>query len=91
MKKAGGDPAKMPDTWADVLALATKIKAGGSDVAGIGYNVHDWPDDWLCRAMILQGGGRMLDASETQVAFGGPVGLKALETSARWSPTAACR
>ena len=80
VKKAGGDPAKMPDTWADVLALATKIRAGGSDVAGVGYNVHDWPDDWLWRAMILQGGGRMLDESESKVAFGGPVGLKALET-----------
>ena len=29
VKKAGGDPAKMPDTWADVLALANKIRAGG--------------------------------------------------------------
>ena len=27
VKKAGGDPAKMPDTWADVLALAAKIQA----------------------------------------------------------------
>jgi multiple sugar transport system substrate-binding protein len=80
VKKAGGDPAKMPDTWADVLALAGKIRAGGSDVAGVGYNVHDWPDDWLWRAMILQAGGKMLDESESKVAFGGPVGLKALET-----------
>jgi multiple sugar transport system substrate-binding protein len=80
VKKAGGDPAKMPNTWADVLALAAKIKATGSDVAGVAYNVHDWPDDWLWRAMILQGGGKMLDESESKVAFGGPVGLKALET-----------
>jgi multiple sugar transport system substrate-binding protein len=80
VKKAGGDPAKMPNTWADVLALAAKIKATGSDVAGVAYNVHDWPDDWLWRAIILQGGGKMLDESESKVAFGGPVGLKALET-----------
>jgi multiple sugar transport system substrate-binding protein len=80
VKKAGGDPAKMPDNWADVLALAGKIRAGGSDVAGVGYNVHDWPDDWLWRAMILQAGGSMLDESESKVAFGGPIGLKALET-----------
>jgi multiple sugar transport system substrate-binding protein len=80
VKKAGGDPARMPDNWADVLALASKIRAGGSDVAGIAYNVHDWPDDWLWRAMILQGGGKMLDETETKVAFGGPVGLKAMET-----------
>ena len=80
VKKAGGDPAKMPDIWADVLTLANKIRAGGSDVAGIAYNVHDWPDDWLWRAMVLQGGGKMLDDTETKVAFGGPVGLKAMET-----------
>ena len=66
VKKAGGDPAKMPDTWDDVLALAAKIKATGSDVAGVAYNVHDWPDDWLLRAMILQGGGKMLDAEREQ-------------------------
>ncbi len=36
VKKAGGDPDKMPDTWADVLALAAKIKAGAADVAGVG-------------------------------------------------------
>ena len=54
------------------MALATKIKAEGSDVAGIAYNVHDWPDDWLWRAMILQGGGRMLDESESTVAVRRP-------------------
>ena len=44
VKKAGGDPGKMPDTWDAVMALAAKIKAGSSDVAGLAYNVHDWPD-----------------------------------------------
>jgi multiple sugar transport system substrate-binding protein len=78
VKAAGGDPNKMPDTWDPMLALAAKIKAGGSDVAGIAYNIHDWPDDWLFRAMILQEGGSMLDASEQAVAFGGANGLKVL-------------
>ena len=49
-----------------------KIRDGGSDVAGIAYNVHDWPDDWLWRAMILQGGGKMLDDTETKVAVRRP-------------------
>ena len=68
----------MPDNWADMIALAAKIKDKGSDVAGIAYNIHDWPDDWLFRSMILQGGGQMLDASETAAGFGNEVGLKAL-------------
>jgi multiple sugar transport system substrate-binding protein len=78
VKKAGGDPEKMPDTWADAVALAKKIRTG--DVAGLAYNVHDWPDDWLWRGIVQQGGHTLLDAGGKKVAFGGDVGLKALET-----------
>jgi multiple sugar transport system substrate-binding protein len=78
VKAAGGDPAKMPDTWDAMIALGAKIKSQGSDVAGIAYNVHDWPDDWLFRAMILQAGGQMLDKSETASGVGGAVGLKTM-------------
>src|SRR5437016_4491931 len=62
---AGGDPGKMPDTWTDMIALAAKIRTKNPDAAGIAYNIHEWPDDWLFRALILQGGGQMLDASES--------------------------
>jgi len=79
VKDAGGDPNKMPDTWEGMIALGAKIKAKGSDVAGLAYNIHDWPDDWLFRSMILQGGGTMLDASETNSGVGGDVGLKAMK------------
>jgi multiple sugar transport system substrate-binding protein len=78
VKAGGGDPNKMPDNWDDTLALAAKIKASGSDVAGLAYNIHDWPDDWLFRSMILQQGGSMLDASEQAAGFGGPVGIKTM-------------
>lgn len=78
VKKAGGDPDKMPDNWADTIALAKKIKT--ADVAGLAYNIHDWPDDWLWRGIVQQGGHTLLDASGKKVAFGGDVGLKALET-----------
>ena len=69
VKKAGGDPAKMPDNWNDVIALSAKIKATGSGIAGMAYNIQEWPDDWLFRALILQAGGDMLDAAGTKVAF----------------------
>lgn len=78
VRAAGGDPDKMPDTWDGMIALATQIKAKGSDVAGIGYNIHDWPDDWLFRSMILQAGGSMLDKSEAASGVGGAVGLKTM-------------
>src|SRR4029078_5974563 len=61
VKKAGGDPEHMPDTWDGVLALAKKIRdAGGNDVAGLAYNVNDWPDRMLYHASNLQGHGHLL-------------------------------
>ncbi|RDJ22287.1 ABC transporter substrate-binding protein [Bosea caraganae] len=78
VKKAGGDPEKMPDNWTDLLALAKKIRT--TDTAGLAYNIHDWPDDWLWRGMVLQGGSTLLSADETKVAFGGEYGQKILET-----------
>jgi multiple sugar transport system substrate-binding protein len=78
VKAAGGDPNKMPDNWEGMLALAAKVKAASPDVAGIAYNIHEWPDDWLFRAMILQSGGSMLDATEQASGVGGPIGLKVM-------------
>ena len=77
VKKAGGDPQHMPDTWDGITALAKAIK-DSSGVAGIGYDAHDWPDDWLFRAMIHQGGGNMLDPSGGKAAFDGEPGLNAM-------------
>lgn len=79
VRSGGGDPARMPDTWDAMIALAAQIKTkGGADVAGMAYNVHDWPDDWLFRSLILQGGGQMLDKTETSSGIGGPIGLKVM-------------
>ena len=84
VKKAGGDPDHMPDTWEGVLALAKKIReAGGNDVAGLAYNVNDWPDVWLYHAMILQAGGTVVDGNK--VPLGGPdLGVKVLERFRRF-------
>jgi multiple sugar transport system substrate-binding protein len=84
VKKAGGDPDHMPDTWDGVLDLAKKIRAtGGPDVAGLAYNVNDWPDVWLYHAMILQAGGTVVDGSK--VPLGGPeLGVKVLDRVRRF-------
>lgn len=78
VKKAGGDPEKMPDNWTDLLALARKIRT--ADTAGLAYNIHDWPDDWLWRGMVMQGGRALLSEDASKVAFGGEYGQKVLET-----------
>ena len=83
VKKAGGDPDKMPDTWEGIIALAKKIRATGPDVAGLAYNVHDWPDVWLYHAMILQQGGTVVAGDN--VTLGGPdIGVKTLATFRRF-------
>lgn len=79
VRKAGGDPQHMPDTWDGIIALAKTIKDLAPGMAGVGYDAHDWPDDWLFRAMIHQGGGSMLDAAGAKAAFDGGPGLKALQ------------
>jgi multiple sugar transport system substrate-binding protein len=68
VKKAGGDPQHMPDTWDGVVALAAAIHKASPDAAGMAYNVHDWPDDWLFRSLIHQSGNNMLDPAG-KVAF----------------------
>jgi multiple sugar transport system substrate-binding protein len=84
VKKAGADPEHMPDTWDGVLALAKKIRETGvNDVAGLAYNVNDWPDVWLYHAMILQAGGTVVDGNK--VPLGGPdLGVKVLERFRRF-------
>lgn len=84
VKKGGGDPAKMPDTWDGVIALAGKIHAASPDSAGMSFDVEQWPDDWLFQASIRQDGGKILDSSGTKVEFGGPAGQHAVSLFRRF-------
>ncbi|HSC22543.1 MAG TPA: ABC transporter substrate-binding protein [Casimicrobiaceae bacterium] len=77
VKKAGGDPAHMPDTWEGVIALAKKIHET-SGLAGMAYNVHEWPDTWLFQAILTQEGVPMLDPTGTKIAFDNDKGVRAL-------------
>lgn len=77
VKKAGGDPDHMPTDWPGVMDLAKKIKATGNNVAGLAYNIHDWPDEWLWDAMLMQNGGQL--TKDGKVAFDDESGLKALK------------
>jgi multiple sugar transport system substrate-binding protein len=83
VKKAGGDPTKMPDTFDGVIALASKIAATSPGTAGMSYDVHVWPDTWLFQAMIDEAGGRMLDDSG-HVAFDNATGRKAMSDLRRF-------
>jgi multiple sugar transport system substrate-binding protein len=78
VKKAGGDPAHMPDTWEGIIALAKKIHEGSPGVAGMAYDVGTWPDTWLFQAIIDQAGGNVLDPSGTKIAFDNALGKKTM-------------
>lgn len=78
VKKAGGDPAKMPDTFNGVIALAAKIAAASPGVAGMAFDTHVWPDTWLFQAILDQGGGRMLDPTGQKIAFDNDNGRRAM-------------
>lgn len=76
VKAAGGDPDQPPKTWDEVIALGKKIKALGNGVDSIDFRWQG--DDWMFSALLFGAGGTMLSADETQVAFNGPEGQKAM-------------
>ena len=84
VKRAGGDPQKMPTNWNDIIALAAKIKKLDNDINGISYDIDAWPDDWLFQGMIDQQGGTLVKPGTKKVGFDGPVGLHALQLMRRF-------
>lgn len=84
VKRAGGDPKNMPNTWDGLISLAGKIKALSGDVSGISYDVHAWPDDWLFQGMIYQLGGKLVEPGAKKVGFNNDTGLQALKTMRRF-------
>ncbi|WP_417809713.1 ABC transporter substrate-binding protein [Thioclava sp.] len=77
--KAGGDPEHMPATFPELIALAGKIHALDPKIAGMGYDINGWPDDWLWQALIFEQGGTLVDPATGTVAFDNEIGLNALK------------
>ncbi len=84
VRRAGGDPKNMPNTWDGLITLAGKIRALGGGVNGMSYDVHAWPDDWLFQGMIYQRGGKLVEPGTKKVGFNNDVGLQALKTMRRF-------
>lgn len=75
VRKAGGDPARMPTTWDDTIALAAKIKALGDGVMGMYYTPGD--DDWMTQNLLANAGLAPLDRAGV-IAFDTPKGREAV-------------
>lgn len=77
VKKAGGNPEKLPETWEEVAALAAVIDGKGEGVRGMFF---DWTitGNWSWQGLVLSHGGTMMNADESKVAFGEAPGQKAI-------------
>jgi multiple sugar transport system substrate-binding protein len=84
VRKAGGDPDNMPKTFAGLLELARKIHALDPKIAGMGYDINGWPDDWLWQSLIFEQGGKLVDEATKKVAFDNEIGLNALKLARRF-------
>ena len=84
VRKAGGDPDNMPKTFEGLIELAAKIHALDPKIAGMGYDINGWPDDWLWQALIFQQGGKLVDETTKAVAFDNEIGLNALKLARRF-------
>jgi multiple sugar transport system substrate-binding protein len=81
VRKAGGDPDRLPISWPEIFALANKIKALGGDIQGLHFD-WDITGNWMFQALVFSNGGTMLSSDEKRVAFDGPAGDAALKTLA---------
>ncbi|ESY90467.1 ABC transporter substrate-binding protein [Mesorhizobium sp. LNHC229A00] len=75
VKKAGGDPDKLPTDWDGLIKLAGAISSLGG-VDGMYYDVGD--DDWMFQNLIFNQGGELLTPDGKDVAFDGPEGKAAI-------------
>ncbi|SDE16098.1 ABC transporter substrate-binding protein [Belnapia rosea] len=76
VRRAGGDPDRMPMDWDGHIALARRIEALGDGTEGMFYR---WMgDDWMFSALLFGHGGRMLTEDERDIGFAGREGLESL-------------
>lgn len=77
VKKAGGDPAKLPTTWDEVTKLAAAIDGTGEGVRGMFF---DWTitGNWSWQGLVFSHGGAMMSPDESKVVFGDEAGQKAI-------------
>jgi multiple sugar transport system substrate-binding protein len=78
VRKAGGDPAKLPTDWQGILGLAKKIDGLGTNSVG-GFLEHDNGGSFSLLFLLESEGGQMLSADEKTVTLKTPQGLQAMQ------------
>ena len=83
VRRAGGDPDALPETWPEIIDLAERIDALGPDILGIYYD-YGASSAFAWQTLVFSQGGDMLSADETDVAFDGPEGRWAFDLLQRF-------
>ena len=83
MRRAGGDPARPPSSWDEVITLSRAIHGSAENVNGMFF---DWTitGNWSWQGLVFSHGGSMLNAEETRVAFTEEPGKRAIRTLRRF-------
>lgn len=79
VRRAGGDPNNLPNSWSSILDLARKVQALQGDTIGA---FIDWDSqgNWMFQALLFSRNGRMTHPDGTSIAFDSAEGLAALRT-----------
>jgi multiple sugar transport system substrate-binding protein len=76
VRKAGGDPARIPSNWNDFIALAGRISTLGPEMVGMHWELGN--DDWMTQNLFLNNDAPLLSADERDIGFDTEKGLAAL-------------
>jgi multiple sugar transport system substrate-binding protein len=79
LKEAGGDPARLPASFDEIIRLAAAIHDPARTRTGLFY---DWTitGNWGWQALVFSHGGAMTTPDETRVAFTEEPGRRAVRT-----------
>lgn len=75
VRQAQDGDKTFPETWEGVVDLASQIGASDPDVIGGFHRFHSW----MFQAQVESRGGRLMDASESELMFAGDEGQAAFD------------
>lgn len=83
VREAGGDPAKLPTSWDEVIRLAAAMHHAAKNHTGMFF---DWTitGNWSWQGLVFSHGGSLLSADEGRVAMGDEPGQRAIRVLRRF-------
>ena len=76
VRKVGGNPATVSQSWDTLIGLAGKIGRLGPDMLGMHWELGD--DDWMTQNLLLNNAAPLLSADGKDIGFDNAKGLAAL-------------